>query len=130
MIAEQRFKLRGCSRRAFLAKSGHGARIAEAAPGENSPRLRPASPHVAAQKYLPERGEASWRRDGMRPEGAGVSGKAIPCSPASAVQGQMTLLGQRLQVVLDRVAAGAADPHGLGHRDPAVLARQLEDQHR
>ena len=42
----------------------------------------------------------------------------------------MALLDQRSQMLLDRVAAGTTDPHGLGHRDPAVLARQFQDQHR
>ncbi|ESZ12535.1 hypothetical protein X737_26885 [Mesorhizobium sp. L48C026A00] len=43
---------------------------------------------------------------------------------------QMALLDQRLQMVLDRVAARAADPRGLGHRSPAMLTRQFEDRDR
>jgi hypothetical protein len=35
----------------------------------------------------------------------------------------MSLLDQR-PMILDRVAAGAADPHCLGRRDPVMLALQ------
>ena len=61
----------------------------------------------------------TWRPD------AGVSGKAIPRPPAGPMQDQMALLDQRPQMLLDRVAAGAADPDGLGHRHPAMLALHL-----
>src|SRR5579859_399275 len=128
--AEQSFKLFGGGRRAFLAKSGHWSRIVERGPWKNSPCLRLTSFRALAQKYLLERGEAFGRMSRVHPAEASVSGKTIPSSPASPMQGQMAMLDQRSQMLLDRVAAGTTDPHDLGHRDPAMLAHQFQDQHR
>lgn len=53
--------------------------------------------------------------------------QSVPRSSPDAVQLQVTLAGQRLQMVLQRMATRTGELRGFGYGDSTVLTGQLED---
>ena len=53
--------------------------------------------------------------------------QGVPDAPASAVLTQMTLLDQRPEMLLERVAIAAGQSNRIAHRDASMLACELDD---
>ena len=62
-----------------------------------------------------------------RPAFTGVSAKAVPCSATCSVQGQVSLIGKRAQMILDGIPACASGLGRVHNGHAPTLARQLED---
>jgi len=60
----------------------------------------------------------------------GPSQQLIPNTPATAVLVEVALFYQRSEVLLQGVATRAGQPDEVAHRDPAVLACELDDLQR